>query len=414
VKRNQVITVAGFTFRDAVRKKAFWITNIIYVILVLAAALLLPRMGGFGGDMSMDIGGGAGLHLGAQCFLLDESEDPMLKGAEEALISAGMRVTLINADELENTLDEVRERGDAAIVHLLNEPLPQAIVTTRDMMSGFPVGAVNEILNQTYRLNQFAEVGYDIDITRNILMSGVAVGAMQLQDIADFVMGIALMALMFMSIYVYGYGVAMSVAMEKSTRVMETLIVSAKPSRILVGKCIGMGAAGLSQLVGVLLFAAAAMQLLMPAGSLDDFGMPDLDFIKIALLVLYFLLGFSLFAMVNSICGAMVSKMEDLNSAMMPPAIISMLSFYGGYIPVVSGGAVNRLVMLIPFTAPFAAPSVLLTSEFDPALIAASLGILLAAIAVVGWISSRVYSASVLRYGGRVKFSDLGRMIRGK
>ena len=61
--------------------------------------------------------------------------------------------------------------------------------------------------------------------------------------------------LMFFAVYYYGYGVAMSVASEKTTRVMETLVVSAKPSRILLGKCIAMGVLGLIQLS---LFIAAA------------------------------------------------------------------------------------------------------------------------------------------------------------
>ena len=133
------------------------------------------------------------------------------------------------------------------------------------------------------------------------------------------------------------------------------------------------------------------------------------------LLVLYFLLGFALFAMINSMCGAMVSKMEDLQSAMMPAALVSVFSFYGGYGSTFGGGGLmGRMTMLIPFTAPYAAPGVLLSGEYDMRLIAASVGILLAAIALVSWISGKVYSASVLHYGSRLKFGEVRRMIRGK
>ena len=59
-------------------------------------------------------------------------------------------------------------------------------------------------------------------------------------DVTGYSLGIVLTLLMFFAVYFYGYGVAMSVASEKTSRVMETLVVSAKPSRIF-GKCVAMG-----------------------------------------------------------------------------------------------------------------------------------------------------------------------------
>jgi len=216
--------------------------------------------------------------------------------------------------------------------------------------------------------------------------------------------------------------VAMSVATEKSTRVMETLIVSAQPTRILLGKCIGMGTVGLMQLVGVLSLSFIGTKIFMPSGTFaGGIGLPDLTLGKAALLVAYFLMGYALFSMINSMCGAMVSKMEDLQSAMMPAALISVFSFYGGYLtlgvtPATGGSttAASNITMLIPFTAPFAAPSVLLAGEVSPGTIAASICILLVTIVLVSMISGRVYAASVLHYGNRLRFADVKRMLRGK
>ena len=60
-------------------------------------------------------------------------------------------------------------------------------------------------------------------------------------DLSGYALGLILTVLMFFAIYYYGYGVSMSVATEKASRVMETLVVSAKPSRLLIGKCLAMG-----------------------------------------------------------------------------------------------------------------------------------------------------------------------------
>src|SRR5690606_11215873 len=85
-------------------------------------------------------------------------------------------------------------------------------------------------------------------------------------DITGYSLGIVLTLLMFFAVYYYGYGVAMSVASEKTTRVMETLVVSAKPSRILLGKCIAMGVLGLIQLSLFIVTAAVGYALIVPKG----------------------------------------------------------------------------------------------------------------------------------------------------
>ena len=417
MKLNQVMTVAWFTFRDAVRKKSFVVTCFIYAAVVIAGCFFLSRGDMFGGGMDMDVGmhlpgGGAG--YGATCYFLDESGSPLLAGAREALEQSGMDVIPIAPGDMDATLALVKEDKSAGLVHLRPADVPQAEVCKKNAMSAFPAGAVSEILDNVYRTNQFAAAGYDAELSGHILQSGLLVTATDLQNFSNYIAGMVLMFVMFMTIYVYGYGVAMSVATEKSTRVMETLIVSAKPSRVLVGKCLGMGSVGLIQLLGVLCLSGACSKLFAPEGSGGALSLPDLTFERAALLVLYFLLGYALFSMINSMCGAMVSKMEDLQSAMMPAALVSVLSFYGGYAPTLGGGAASKLTLLIPFTAPYAAPSVLLSGEYDMTTIALSIGILLVTIAAVSYISGKVYAASVLHYGSRLRFGDVKRMIKGK
>jgi len=413
---KQVFTVAGFTFKEAVRKKAFWITSIIYLIIVVAGAFLLPLIGGGGGMDLSDIDLTGEVHAsGHQCYLLDESESPLFAGLADQLRAAGLQVTEITPAQLDHTLERVRENSGAALVHIsIDDEFPLAMITTRDLMSQFPHMTVNTVLNHVYRYNQFAQAGHDMEMTSEILMSGVALGTSQLQDITNMIAGMLLVLVMFFTIYTYGASVAMSVATEKSTRVMETLVVSAKPSRILIGKCIGMGAAGLAQMLGVLLTITLVAQL-TPSQSDGIFELPALGVGTIALLVLYFLLGFALFAMIDSVCGALVSKLEDVNNAMMPAMILFMASFYVGAMPMLMPGVMetNRITMLVPFTAPFAAPGLLLEGGFDPWLIAASVAILLATIVVVSYVSSKVYSASVLHYGSRIKFSELSKLIKG-
>ncbi|MDR3313694.1 MAG: ABC transporter permease [Oscillospiraceae bacterium] len=418
---KQVLTAAAFTFKDGVRKKAFIITNIILMLVVLVACILLPKIGSGGGDLLA--GENSSYGAGLTCFLLDETGNTAIPNAELALQSAQLRVTALDSPlRLEGAKAHVRENDDAALVRILpgEDGVPLLEIYTKSMMSAYPTALLIRQLNDQYRAAQLAAYGVPdaavMQLLPDLPLQTEYVGN---DNISNMVAGGALMFLMFFAIYYYGMAVAMSVATEKSSRVMETLLVSAKPGRILLGKCLGSGALGFLQFTGLLVFSVASAKLLLPAGDALPFQLPDLSLGKALLILLYFILGYALFAMLNSVCGAMVSKMEDINSAMMPVNLITVASFYGGYFANLAGGlsgggSGGKLMLLIPFTSPFAVPYQLLSEAPDAGLLAGSLALLLAAIALVSFISMRVYAASVLHYGERLKWKDLARMVGRK
>ena len=151
---------------------------------------------------------------------------------------------------------------------------------------------------------------------------------------------------------------AASVAGEKTSRVMETLVVSAKPSRILIGKCLGMGLLGLCQFGGTLLFTFICWKTLIPEGFTlfgEELSLSAFTPGSALLVLLFFILGYSLYAMLNAVCGALVDKAEDLNNAMMPVMLISIGSFYLSYFTAIMGTTYDYLVnlaMYLPFSAP--------------------------------------------------------------
>ena len=195
---------------------------------------------------------------------------------------------------------------------------------------------------------------------------------------------------------------------------METLIVSAKPSRILLGKCIAMGVLGLIQLSIFIIAAALGYTFLVP----DNFTISGIPLalssftpISAIFILLYFLLGYSLFAMINSVCGATVSRAEDLQSAMMPSVLISMISFYAAYaVLFMPDLTVRRVISYIPFTSPFIMPFRVLNETVPAVDIVVSVMLLLVAIVIVAALSIRLYSASVLHYGQRLKLRDMFRL----
>ncbi|HJD23478.1 MAG TPA: ABC transporter permease [Firmicutes bacterium] len=414
---KEILAVFRFTFKDNIRKRAFILTTLLVVALIVVACALPALTGGQEEDGGQGASGSGTVSKDLVCYLLDA--DGVIPGAKEALAAALPTVDFRDGEPAK--LDEYKQTmlDDKSVSVLEIAPgeggLPQVRLYTADFMSGLDASAVSETLRALFVSNALAQAGVSADITQIALsdlpVEQVSVGKM---DLSGYVLGILLVVIMFFAVYYYGYGVAMSVASEKTSRVMETLVVSAKPSRILIGKCLGMGALGLCQLGLFLAVGAACFTLMVPA----DFtigGMPlaisSFPLSAGLLVLLYFLLGYALFAMVNSVCGAMVSRAEDLNSAMMPAVLLSLVCFYAAYMVVLMpDSGMKRIVTYIPFTSPFIMPFRLLNETVPTGDILISLLLLVVAIVLVSLLSIRLYSASVLHYGSRLRLRDLFRL----
>ena len=206
----------------------------------------------------------------------------------------------------------------------------------------------------------------------------------------------------------------MSVASEKTSRVMELLVTSTKPSKIILGKSAAMGLLGLIQLAMVVFTSILTYKFTFPenfAIAGKSFNLSSFTPFSLLMIVIYFILGYCLYAMMNAVCGATVSKAEDVNSSIMPITMISMVAFYMGYFSLAAPkGNVAILSSIIPFSAPFSMPSRILATEVPVWQITASIFSLVITIIFIAWISIKIYSSAILHYGKRLKLKDLMKM----
>lgn len=419
---RDILTVFRFTLRDGARKKAFWVTTIIVLVLIVGICCIPRVMELFSGGSTPEPGTeapgsstGEPVEKTETCYLIDEQQ--LIPGAAEALAAALPQADVIAGEEsqLDSYKTEAEEDGSIYIVQVLPSEqgmLPKVQFYVHDILSGAPTDTVTAVLKTTYVSQALQSAGVSADMAAlalsDMTYDMAIVGKM---DMSGYVLGILLTMLTFFAVYYYGYGVAMSVASEKTSRVMETLVVSAKPSRILIGKILGMGVLGLLQMLMFLVVGALGYTLLVPA----DFtigGMPlalsAFTPASAVLILVYFLLGYALYAVLNSVCGATVSRTEDLNAAMMPTVFISLIAFYAAYMVMfIPNEAAKRIVTYIPFTSPFLLPFRLLNETVPATDIAISLVLLVVCIALVALLSIRIYSASVLHYGQRLKLKDI-------
>lgn len=407
---KQIMTIFRFTFADGVRKKAFLISTAIILILILVGCLIPKGVSFFQGNPEND----RQEESLQQCWYIDESQ--LIPEGVKQLKKAHpeIRFTAGNQKDIAQYKEKVGKDSDYALILVEKKgTLPHITVISKDFMSGPDAAGISEVLSKAFGTSVLKEKGYnteDIAIAQVQLPYDVeSAGDM---NISSYMISIVLTLLIFFAIYYYGYGVAMSIATEKASRVMETLVVSAKPSRILIGKCLGMGVLGLLQFAAILLFGGICYKLFIQDGTmlmgapLDLSGVNGSGFI---ILLIYFILGYALYAVMNSVCGALVNKIEDLNSAMMPVMLLALASFFVSYMAAIlpNSDTLSQIAVYVPFTAPFIMPHKILNEQIGNMELLLSMGIMIAAIVIVTLVSIRIYSASVLHYGGRQKLLKL-------
>ena len=387
---KQILTVFRFTFMEAVRKKAFLIITAIVLLLIFAASAI-PAISEI--VSSPDDGPDKSIY-----FVSDTDRVP---GAKEAITALFPEAEVITGDILllEKYRDEVRVDADKAIIEVTEtDSVPGIRVTAKTFMSFVDVGLVSDALTPIYIREEMKKSGasdalieLSPDEARKRILHGRQHEFERLlyrdRTPVDHVF----------AIYYYGYGVSMSIANEKASRVMETLIVSPSlpcPDR----KMSGDGSSRPCSTVGL---SSGRRGRVSSSGAqgFHDYGDADITFAftfsSAVLVLLYFVLGFALYAVMNAVGGALVDKIEDLNSAMMPVAFISMISFYVGYFTAISdtAGIISKFAVYVPFTSPFVVPFKILNSDIPASDIAISIALLLAAVVVVAWFSARLYTA---------------------
>jgi ABC-2 type transport system permease protein len=223
------------------------------------------------------------------------------------------------------------------------------------------------------------------------------------------IVGIVFVVLIFITLVIYGMWVAAGVVAEKSSRVMELLISAASARQLVLGKVLGIGAAGATQYAVIIASALLALvveervsvALLGPGGSVA----PSLVALSPGLLLAFasfYVLGFALYALIYAAAGSLVSRPEDLQIIALPLSLIAIVGYFQAVLAL-SGGTAGfiRFASYEPFWSPFVMLTRLSIGRVEPWEVVVSFGLLIVTIGIVGVIAIRIYSAGVLLYGQR-------------
>ena len=262
--------------------------------------------------------------------------------------------------------------------------------------AGFPPAAVMEILlfaPQSEVLTIDEDAGDDVP--GNFMENVVYVYVLSL--------------LLYMVLLLGAQYIVTSVVREKSTKTMELLITSCKAHRLMNGKVFGVS---LAILIKLLLTTVAALASMAAIRAITEYSgdvftvniPPDI----LALLLIFFLLGFALYSYIYAALASTVSRMEDAASTSQLPTFLIIAALIGAMFGMTNPGAGWVVIMShIPFFTPFI---MFLRYSMGTAQlweVGISIGVMAATVVLLAWLGGRIYRIGTLMYGNKPKIKDL-------
>ena len=210
--------------------------------------------------------------------------------------------------------------------------------------------------------------------------------------------------LLYLAVLLYGTWILTGVTEEKANRVVEVLLSSVRPWQILGGKILGIGTLALIQLLGTILAAVVALRV---TGAFD---LPPIEASNVINLLVWFVIGFLIFAVLFGAAGSLVSRTEDANTIAMPMSMTAVVGFFVSIAALNDpDGPVAVVSTFVPLTAPFVVPVRTALQAIPVWQYGAAVVISLVTLVVLTGVAGRIYAGGLLRYGGRVRVREAWR-----
>ena len=378
--------VMGREIRERSRSGAF-IVSVAITLLLVAAVLFLPLIFA-DDDVRYEVG--------------------VVGDGNQVVIDAAVALANPPGREVRTTIEVVpfasREAAEAAAD---TEEVDGVLMDGREIVvrgaGGEAGGALESLLQRGARSVQIESLvasgaGEVVDIlTSRPLEVRSLSGADAEENRGRSVVAFGGLMLLYMAVLLYGSLILSGVTEEKTNRVVEVLLAAFEPWQLLAGKILGIGLLGLSQFVGTVVIALVGINL---TGVVD---LPEFPVDSILVLVLWFILGYALFAVMFGAAGALVSRAEDAQTVVAPISLVAVAGFFIA-IQAVSNptSTLSVVTTFIPPTAPFVAPVRFAFQAIPLWQMAVSVALMILTIVLTTRLAGRVYLGGLLRFGSRV------------
>lgn len=409
---KQFKTILKFELLNYIKNKVF-VGITIFLVAAIAVVMFFPLIAeSFGSQSSEATNSKPVMLIVNDAF---DNSDMLKESFSTAFADYDVQITNDGIDSVKSLITS--ETAECAFV--IKSDSEYDYYVNNNSLYDEKTTVADSVLQNIYRVNAMVKSGVSPQNANEIMNVQIEHNTTSLgkDQTKNFFYTYIMIFALYMVILLYGQMVATNVATEKSSRAMELLITSAKPVSMMFGKVIASCIAGLIQLVAV--FGSAFLFYNMNKSYWGDnfiiksiFDMP-LDLLLYMLL--FFILGFFIYAFLYGAIGSTASKVEDINTSVMPLTFIFIAAFMVVMFSM-SADSVDNLLMrvcsYIPFTSPMAMFTRIAMSTVPIYEIIISVVILIASVIGIGVISAKIYRVGVLLYGTPPKLGAILKAIK--
>ena len=405
---RDLFTVMTFTMKDMIKRKSFIVSTII-ILLFIVIGFNVPRIIKlFKED-----------NISTEIVLSDPNN--IYEGViKEDTEYNGYKFKVIT-DDLDSLRKKVAsEEEDSAIFVSVKEGVIYLtyVTTNSTMMGGSPDDYLADTLVDIYKTKELNKLDVSEEVYK-AMNPAFAFDVVQATDdeVKGNVLAMMLMSIvLFYAVYFCAYGVSSSITTEKTSKIIETLVTSTSPRNIVLGKTLGLGIVGLGQLCIILITAIASAKLFLDPTLIDMIlDVSSLTPFLFIMTLVYFILGYSTYALLYALTGSTVSKPEDIQSANSPVAMITLVGFYLSYFTMTNPyGSLNAFASILPISSPFCMPFRIMMGLASTKEVVISILVLVLTILFIAHITIKIYSNAILNYGSKFSIKDIIKMYKQK
>ncbi len=425
-------------YMERVTKKSFIITTLLMPVLMLAMMLMPILIEQFAGRDSRKV------VVMDQCGLIAPSlqsdamevfDNAAVDNVDEALADESVDAVLVIPDNIMNNggVMQFYTKGSSSLA------LESAIT-----------GQVNDIIEtnrlKNYNIDNLSEIidAVHSDVALQSIRTDEDGSTRESSTVLSYLLGIVLTFLLYMCLLLYGQMVMTSIIEEKNNRVLEIIVSSVKPTKLMLGKICGIGLVAVTQIViwGVLLASISAFVLpavMSPQVSADltAYGTAgvdptqlstDIDMLQMmsmlgdtmyilqlfGLLLLFLIGGFMLYAAIYAAIGSAVDNIQDasqLQSIIVIPVVLGIV--FGMSAASDPSSTLSMWTSMIPFTSPMVMMA-RIPFGISAWEIVTSLVILYVSFFIMVWVAAKIYRVGIFMYGKKPTVKELIRWARYK
>lgn len=403
---HDIWLIMKFTMQEMLHRKSFIISTIIILLMIIIGANVPNIVKVFKGEDE-----------GEKVIISDPNNIYENQLEAFANLYTDYKIT-ITSDDIDTVKDKILN-DDVSFAIVVNK---SDYVITLDYVVenaywNAPNSQFTESLINYYKSIQISKLGLSDEQLQSI-SPNYELNLLQAEEETNGnIMAMMMMAIvLFYAVYFCAFQVSSSITIEKTSKIIETLVTSTKPTSIVLGKTLGIGIVGLLQMVLILATAVLSAKFFMETEALE--AIIDPSSITASLLIItlvYFILGYFTYALMYALTGSTVSKPEEIQSANTPVALITVIGFYLAYFTMMDPTSnLNVLASLLPISSPFCMPFRVMMGLASAKDVVLSIVILIITIIIVAKVAIRIYSNAILNYGTKMSFKDILKMYKQK